>query len=73
MEEYVTFKSVCSVCGEIYASKKVHLVFKDDNDPRLKVIRRDGHVKSHGYCPKCQAGARQELRLVARKAINTYA
>jgi len=73
MDKYVTFKSVCSVCGDVYASKEVEMVFHDPHDPRLKALERDGHIKSHGYCPICMKEAQQELRMVARKAVNTYA
>ena len=70
---YVTFKSICSVCGEVYASRKVEQVFRDYSDPRYRALERDGFISSHGYCPKCLNNAQQELRLVARKEINTYA
>jgi uncharacterized OB-fold protein len=73
MTKYVTFKSVCSVCGEVYASKEVEMVFTDSNDPRLRVLKKDGHIKSHGYCPLCFKTAQQEMRLVARKVVDTYA
>jgi len=57
----------------VYASREVSVVFKDNNDPRLRAIRRDGYVQSHGYCPICKKEAQQELRMVARKAINLHA
>lgn len=70
---YVTFKSICSVCGEVYASRRVEQVFRDPHDPRFRALVKDGFISSHGYCPECLEAAKQELRLVARKAVNTYA
>ena len=73
MTEYITFKSVCSICGDVYGSKQTEMVFKDPHDPRLKALRKRGFIESHGYCPICFKQAQQELRMVVRKAINTYA
>jgi len=69
---YVTFRSVCSICGEFYASRKVEHVFKEGSLLK-KALDRYGYIPSHGYCPTCERRVRQELRLVARKTINTYA
>ena len=69
---YVTFRSICSECGEVYASRKIKQVFKDPHDPRYRALKRDGFVSSYGYCPECLKAAKQELRLVARRMVNFH-
>lgn len=70
--DYAVMSYVCSECGKVYRVKKIDAVFKDPNDPRKKILERDGYLKSHGYCPQCHREIMAKLSLIRSKSIDIH-
>jgi hypothetical protein len=58
-DTHVEVVNVCCECGESYGDTTIIPVTVFNRH----IVKRDGHIKSHGYCPKCFNEKLEMLRL----------